>query len=163
MSRFRHSITRRERRQMLWLFAAPLLIFAALFFRSQQNAAPLFPIPSNARVLESRWSPIAKIGGQSYVQRVQSPSSPAQFWAQMMPLLKAKNMNPDQFGVGPDMNRAGLRDAYQDSFRYFGLTQLPSPSRGCSFSYGQMKGAYYKAYMWPYKSGTIAEFWMYYD
>ncbi len=151
--------TRRERRQIACLFAAPLLIFVSLFVH-QTRAAPLFPVPSSAQVLESHWSPLARFGGSAYVQRVQSPLSPAQFWAQMRPLLKMKNMNPDEFHAFPDPNQADVRDHQQQTFRYFGLTQLPTPTNGCSYSSGNINGAYYCVYLWPHKGGTMAEFWL---
>jgi hypothetical protein len=153
------SLARRERRQIACLFAAPLLIFVSLFVR-QMRAAPLFPVPASAQVLESHWSPLSRFGGSAYVQRVQSPLSPAQFWAQTMPLLKMKNMNPDEFHAFPDTNQADVRDHQQQTFRYFGLTPLPTPKNGCSFSGGNINHAQYNVYLWPYKSGTIAEFWL---
>lgn len=141
MSRFRNPIARRERRQMLWLFATPFLIFAVLLVRLRRTAAPLFPVPPDSQVLESRWNPIYRIGGAPYVQRVQSPHLPSRFWAQTMPLLEAKKMKPDEFHAGPDSNQAEVRNNLQANFRFFGLTQIPRLTTGCAYSRGDINGA----------------------
>jgi len=160
MSRFRNLITRRERRRMLWLFAVPLLVFAALFVRLKQNAAPLFPVPPNTQVLECHWSLVSRLIGPSYVQRVQSSLAPAQFWSRTAPLLKAKGMNPEDVYPSPSTTEAEDRDNLQATFRLFGLTQIPTPAVGCSSSDGHIKRAYYSVYMWPHQGGTIGEFWI---
>lgn len=160
MSRFRNTITRRERRQMLWLFAAPLLVLAALFVHQKQNATPLFPVSPHTQVLECHWSLVSRLAGPSYVQRVQSSLSPAQFWVQTAPLLTAKGMEPDNFDAGPNVNQAHVRTNLQATFRLFGLTQISTPAAGCSSSDGHVKRAYYSVYMWPHQGGTMAEFWL---
>ena len=158
----RRPLARRERRQIAWLFAAPWLVFALIFGRQMLREAPRFPVPSGTQILECRRSPLSAIGGSAYVQRVQSPLAPAQFWAQTKPLLEAKGLEPDDFKAGPDGNQGEVRDDLQQSFRKFGLSQIRiAPStRGCAYSGGKFGNRNYDVYLWPHKNGTMVEFWI---
>ena len=156
----RPPMARRERRQIAALFAAPLLVLALICARQLPWSAPRFPVPPGTQVLECRSSPLARLGGAKYVQRVQSPLAPAQFWAQTRPLLQSKGMKPDVFHDFPSGNQGEVRDGLQRSFRNYGLTQIASPRVGCLHSNGTIDGNHYNVYLWPHQNGTMAEFWI---
>lgn len=162
MPKIRHPFTRRERRQTAWLFAAPLFMLALIFGRQMLWEAPRFPVPPGTQILECRRSPLAAIGGSAYVQRVQSPLSPAQFWAQTKPLLEAKGLEPDKFNAGPNPNQADVRDSLQQSFRKYGLSkvQIAPSTGGCAYSSGKIGDRNYNVYLWSHQNGTMAEFWI---
>lgn len=145
---------------MLWLFAAPLLMLALIFGRQKFWEAPKFPVPPGTQILECRSRPLFLFGGSAYVQRVQSPLSPAQFWAQTKPLLEAQNLQPEEFKPGLDANQAEVRNELQKSFRPFGLSQTAPLTQGCAFSGGTIQGGHYNVYLWPHQKCTMVEFWI---
>ena len=160
MFKSRRPLARRERQQIALLFAAPLLVFALIFGRQMFWETPRFPVPPGTQILECRSSPLAAIGGSAYVQRVQSPLAPAQFWAQTKPLLEAKGMKPDDFNAGPNHNQAEVRNQLQQSFRKFGLSQTAPIIQGCAYSGGKIDDRNYNVYLWPQQNGTMIEFWI---
>ncbi len=162
MPKIRHPLTRRERRPTAWLFAAPVLMLALVFGRQMFWEAPRFPVPPRTQILECRRNPIFGVAGAAYVQRVQTPLSPAQFWAQTKPLLEAKGMKTNKFSSASGANRAEVRNQMQQTFRPFGLSQTPpiDATTDGGFCDGRINANSYNIFFIRSRNGTMVEFWI---
>ena len=161
MTKIRHQLTRRECCQAAWLLVAPLLFLALVFARQKFWETPKFAVPPGTQILECRRNPFFGIGGTSYVQRVQSPLSPDEFWMQTYPLW-ADNPKIGAFDSRAGANRAEIRNQMQRSFRPFGLSQTAPMTAATDggFSEGKSNSNSINVFYIRNQNGTMIEFWI---